>query len=57
VHLTPSLTSLSARHPANALGWRVARRLKIGETATYLRILSEVASGKFSGFEEDAKKE
>jgi hypothetical protein len=47
---------LEREAPANALGWQVARRLKIGETATYLRILSEVASGKFSGFEEDAKR-
>jgi hypothetical protein len=47
---------LEREAPTNALGWQIARRLKIGETATYLRILSEVASGKFPGFEEDAKR-
>jgi hypothetical protein len=42
--------------PAAALGSQIARRLKVGQTATYLRILSEVASGKFSGFDDDVKK-
>jgi hypothetical protein len=47
---------LERETPANALGWQIARRLKIGETATYLRILSEVASGKLSGFDEGAER-
>jgi hypothetical protein len=47
---------LEGEAPANALGWQITRRLKIGQTATYLRVLSEVASGKFSGFDEDAKR-
>jgi hypothetical protein len=47
---------LEGEAPANALGWQIARRLKVGETATYLRTLSEVASGKLTGFDEDAKR-
>lgn len=47
---------LERQTPAGALGWQIARRLKVGETATYLRILSAVVSGKFSGFEDDAKR-
>jgi hypothetical protein len=35
---------------------QIARRLKVGETATYLRILSSVAAGKSPGLEEDAKR-
>jgi hypothetical protein len=46
---------LERETPAESLGWQITRRLKIGETATYLRILSTVASGKFSDFEDDAK--
>ncbi len=47
---------LERETPGNALGWQIARRLKVGETATYLRILSSVASGKFSGLEDDARR-
>ncbi len=47
---------LERETPADALGWQIARRLKVGQTATYLRILSAVASGKFSLFEDDAKR-
>ena len=47
---------LERETPADTLGWQVARRLRFGEIATYLRILSAVASGKFSGFEDDAKR-
>jgi hypothetical protein len=42
--------------PADTLGLQIARRLKVGETATYLRILSSVAAGKSPGLEEDAKR-
>jgi hypothetical protein len=48
---------LEREAPANALGWQLARRLKVGETATYLRILSEVASGKFAGFDDGTVKD
>jgi len=47
---------LERETPADTLGWQVARRLRVGEIATYLRVLSAVASGRFSSFEDGARR-